>query len=97
MQQTIVMHREEITQLIRSNEEMKESWNHMTTTSSALRAQLDLVESTFTSEQRDASKRLHEYMCLKGELSACFAQGSLEAGFADNEEPDPIVDPLISE
>ena len=71
MQQTIVMHREEITQLTRSNEDMKESWNHMTTTNSALRAQLNLAESTFTSEQRDASTHLHEDLCLRSELSAC--------------------------
>ena len=71
LQQTIVMHREEITQFKRSNEEMKESWNIMTTTSSTLRAQLNLVESTFTSEQRDAPRRLQEYICLRNELSIC--------------------------
>ena len=43
LQQTIVMHCEEITQLNRSNEEMKESWNLTTTTSSTLRAQLNLA------------------------------------------------------
>ena len=88
LQQTIVMHREEITQFTRSNEEMKESWNHMTTTNSALRAQLYLVESTFTSEQRDASARLHGLL---------FTRDSLEAGLAGNGEPNPIGDPLISE
>ncbi len=67
------MHREEITQLIRSNEEMKGSWHHMTTTNSTLRAQLNLVESTFTSEQRDPSTRLYEYLCLRSELSACLS------------------------
>ena len=68
------MHREEITQLTRSNEEMKESWNHMTATNGALRAQLNLAESSFASEQRDASARLHEYICLRSELSACLSR-----------------------
>ena len=74
LQQNNVMHREEITQLNRSNEEMKDSWNHMTTTNSTLRAQLNLAESTFTSEQRDASARLQEDLRLRNELSVCLSR-----------------------
>ena len=65
LQQTIVMHREEITQL---NREIKESRNHMTTTNSTLRAPLNLAESTFTSEQRDVSTRLQEDLRLRNQL-----------------------------
>ena len=43
LQQTINMHREDIVQLNRSNEEMKESWNVVTTTNYTLRAQLQFV------------------------------------------------------
>ena len=75
LQQAIVMHREEITQLTRSNAEMKESWNHMTTTNSALGAQLTLAESTFTSEQRGGYTRLPEDLCLRSELFlACLSR-----------------------
>jgi multidrug resistance efflux pump len=74
LQQTIATHCEDITQLNRSTEEMKESWNRMTTTNSALRAQLNLAESTFTSEQRDASTRLQEDLGLRSELSECLSR-----------------------
>ena len=33
-----------------------------------------LAESPFTSEQRDASARLSEDVCLRGELAACLAR-----------------------
>ena len=48
---------------------MKESWNVITTTNCTLRAQLNLAESSFTTEQRDASARLQEDLCLRNELS----------------------------
>ena len=65
LQQFIALPCEDIAQLNRFNEEMKESWNIMTATNSTLRAQLNLAESTFTSEQRDASARLQEDLCLR--------------------------------
>ena len=49
----------------------------MTTTSSTLRAQLNLVESTFTSEQRDASARLQEDLRLRNELSMCLGREAI--------------------
>ena len=58
LQPTINMHCEEIMQLKRANEEMKQSWNAAMTTNNTLRAQLKLAESSFTAEQRDASARL---------------------------------------
>ena len=67
LQQTISMHCEAIVQLNRSNEEMKESWNVITTTNNTLRAQL--TESSFTYEQRDASAHLPEDLRLRNELS----------------------------
>ena len=70
LQQTIVMRCEEITQLTRSNEEVKQSWKQTTIANSALRTQLNLVESTLTSEQRDASTRLSEDLRLRSELAA---------------------------
>ena len=69
LQQTINMHREEIVQLKRSNDEMKESWNATMTTNRTRRAQLNLAESSFTVEQRDASARLQEDLRLRSELS----------------------------
>ena len=51
----------------------------MTIANRALRAQLNLVEPTFTSEQRDASTRLSEDLCLRRELAACLARNRLEA------------------
>ena len=65
---------EEITQLIRSNEEMKQSWNQMTTANSDPRSRFNLVGSTFTSEQRDASTRLSEDLRLGNALAACLAR-----------------------
>ena len=46
----------------------------MTAANSPLRAQLSLAESSFTSEQRDASARLSEDARLRGELAACLAR-----------------------
>ncbi len=48
LQQTSVTRCAEITQLTRSNNMIKESWNQMTTANSALRAQPYLAESSFT-------------------------------------------------
>jgi acetolactate synthase small subunit len=77
LQKTINTHREEIVQLNRSNEEMKESWNVITTTNSTLRAQLNLVELSFTAEQRDASARLQEDLRLRNELAMCISRESI--------------------
>jgi hypothetical protein len=71
------MHCEEIVQLKRSNDEMKESWNVTMTTNDTLRAQLNLVESSFTAEQRDASARLQEDLRLRNELSMCIGRESI--------------------
>ena len=68
LQQTTNMHREEIVQLKRSNDEMKESWNVSMTTNKTLRAQLNVAESSFTVEHRDASARLQEDLRLRHEL-----------------------------
>ena len=74
LQQTINVHREEIVQLKRANEEMKESWNVAMTTNNTLRAQLNLAEWPFTAEQRDASARLQQYLRLRNELSMRMAR-----------------------
>ena len=77
LQQAINLHREEIVQLKRSNDEVKESWNVTMTTNSTLRAQLSLDESSFATEQRDASARLQEYMRLRNELSMCMGREAI--------------------
>ena len=71
------MHREEIVQLKHSNDEMKESWNATMTTNNSLRAQLNLAESPFTAEQRDASTRLREDLRLRNELSMCMGRKAI--------------------
>jgi len=77
LQQTINMHREAIVQLKRSNDEMKESWNAAMTTNHTLRAQLNLAESSFTVEQRDASARLQEDLRSSNELSMCMGREAI--------------------
>ena len=52
----------EIAQLKRANAEMKQSWGATMTMNNTLSAQLNLAESSFTAEQRDASARLQEYL-----------------------------------
>jgi hypothetical protein len=76
LQQTINMHCEEITQLKRANEDMKQSWNATMTMNNTLRAQLNLAESSFTAEQRDASAPLQEDLRLRNELSMCIGRES---------------------
>jgi hypothetical protein len=70
LQQIINMRCEEITQLTRTNEETQQSWTTTMYANVTLRAQLNLAESSFTVEQRDASTRLQEDLCLRNELSA---------------------------
>ena len=77
LQQTINMRCEEITQLTRTNEEMKQSWTATMTANNTLRAQLNLAESSFTAEQRDASARLQEDLRLRNELSMCISRESI--------------------
>ena len=62
---------------MRANEEMKQSWNSTVMTNNTLRAQLNLVESSFTAEQRDASARLQEDLRLRNELSMYVARESI--------------------
>ena len=69
LQQTVNMHREEIVHLKRSTDEMTESWNVAMTTNTTLRVQLNLAESSFTTEQRDASTRLQADLRLRNERS----------------------------
>ena len=61
---------------MRANEGMKQSWNATMTTNNTLRAQLNLAESSFTAEQRDASARLQEDLRLRNELSMCISRES---------------------
>ena len=56
---------------------MKESWNVITTTDNTLRSQLNLAESSFTVEQRDASARLQEDLRLRSELSMYMSRETL--------------------
>ena len=68
------MHREEIVQLKHSNDEMRESWTATMTTDNTLHAQLNLAESSFTAEQRDAFARLRGDLRLRNELSMCMGR-----------------------
>ena len=78
LQHTINMHCEEITQRMQANEDMKQSWTATMTTNNTLRAQLNLAESSFTAEQRDASaRRLQEDLRLRNELSMCISRESM--------------------
>ena len=65
LQHTINLHCEEIAQLKRANAEIQQSWNATMTTNNTLSAQLNLAESSFTAEQRDASARLQEYLSFE--------------------------------
>ena len=47
------------------------------TAKNKLRAQLNLVESSFTAEQRDASARLQEDLRLRNEPSMCTSRESI--------------------
>ena len=47
------------------------------TTNNTLRAQLNLAESSFTTEQRDASARPQEDFRLRNELSMCMGRESI--------------------
>ena len=92
------MHREEIVQLKRSNDEMTESWNATMTTNSTLRAQLNLAESSFTAEQRDASARLQEDLHLRNELSMRLGRESnLEARAGPHFDEGPCISKRIPE
>ena len=108
LQQTIVMRCEETTQLTR----FKESWNQMKIANGAISARLNLVESAFTSERRDASTRLNEDLRLRSELAACLARETvwkqelqaarleIQRFFCGNrilEESNPVRHSLISE
>jgi chromosome segregation ATPase len=74
LQQTINMHCQEITQLMRAIEEIQQSWNATMTMNNTLLAQLNLVESSFTAEQRDAPARLQEDHRLRNELAMCIGR-----------------------
>ena len=70
----------------------------MTTANRALSAQLALVESTCTSEQRDASTRLSEDLRLRSELAADLArENRLEARITSCKGPHFDGGPYISE
>ena len=47
------------------------------TTNNTLRAQMNLAESSFAVEQRDASARLQEYLRLRNELAMCLGRETI--------------------
>ena len=74
LQHIISVRNEEMSHASKVNDEMKASWNQLTSANAALRAQLSIAEMAHSSEQRDSSMRVDEDLRLRGELTACLAR-----------------------